>query len=201
MPTHRPFLSNFLAAFRAHSQTLPNSTPSISSSAAAASAATIWTSAASAAAPKPQPQSTSDHATSSPRPINAKANTYATTTSTSTAVNHPQTTPSDRQLQHLVTPTTHLPLSPTQPVYGPQNKPTPSYPTVQEARARRARRGSTSSSDSGGGGGFREVRAAGPGEKWFIGGRTARGEERYYQLGMVRREGSVGGISADRLSL
>jgi hypothetical protein len=188
MPTQRPyFLSNFLAAFRAHSAQLPKSSPSIASSAAVASnAATIWTSAN--AAQKPQSAS-SEHAVTSPRPINPKQNPYAVATATQA---------SDRQLQHIVSPQTHLPRSPSSPnlpMYGPPNKPQPSYPTVQEAR--RARRGSASSSDSGG---FREVRPGG-GEKWFIGGRTAGGEEKYYKLSMVKRDRSADRISADQLSL
>ena len=39
------------------------------------------------------------------------------------------------------------------------------------------------------------------GEKWYIGGRTATGEERFYRLGMVRKERSWEGRSFDRLSL
>ena len=39
------------------------------------------------------------------------------------------------------------------------------------------------------------------GEKWFIGGRTAGGEERLYQLGMVRRARSGDRGSLDRMSL
>lgn len=37
------------------------------------------------------------------------------------------------------------------------------------------------------------------GEKWFVGGRTAGGEERFYRLGVVRRERER--RSVDRLSL
>ncbi|KAK1047844.1 hypothetical protein LTR74_017662 [Friedmanniomyces endolithicus] len=161
MPTQRPFLSNFLAAFRAHSQPLPKASPSIASTTAVAGAATIWTSSAPAArAPSPPAESPA----SSPRPINPKANPYAASATTQQS--------QDRTLQHI-----------------------PSYPTVQEAR--RARRGSASSSDSGG---FREVRA-GSGEKWFIGGRTAGGEDKYYKLSMVKRDRSADRISADQLSL
>ncbi len=187
MPTQRPFLSNFLAAFRAHSQPLPKASPSIASSTAVAGAATIWTSSApTARTPSPPAESTA----SSPRPIHPKANPYAASATTQQ--------PQDRTLQHIVSPQTHLPWSPSSPsppVYGPQNKPQPSYPTVQEAR--RARRGSASSSESGG---FREVRAGG-GEKWFIGGRTAGGEDKYYKLSMVKRDRSADRISADQLSL
>jgi hypothetical protein len=58
----------------------------------------------------------------------------------------------------------------------------------------RGRRGSDSSNE-----GFRE--ALGSGEKWYIGGRTAQGEERFYKLSMVKRPRSVDALSADRMSL
>jgi len=57
----------------------------------------------------------------------------------------------------------------------------------------RGRRDSNSSSE-----GFRDVLGA---EKWYIGGRTAGGEERYFKLGVVRRVRSGGSLSLDRLSL
>jgi hypothetical protein len=41
----------------------------------------------------------------------------------------------------------------------------------------------------------------GGGEKWFIGGKTAGGEEKYYKLSMVRRDRSADRISTDQLSL
>ncbi|CAH0050279.1 unnamed protein product [Clonostachys solani] len=55
------------------------------------------------------------------------------------------------------------------------------------------RRGSDSSSE-----GFRDVLGA---DKWYIGGRTAGGEERFFKLGVVRRVRSNDGMSLDRLSL
>ncbi|KAF8847354.1 hypothetical protein BDZ45DRAFT_342187 [Acephala macrosclerotiorum] len=57
----------------------------------------------------------------------------------------------------------------------------------------RGRRESDSSSE-----GFRDVLGA---EKWYIGGRTAAGEERYFKLGVVRRQTSRDRLSLDRLSL
>jgi hypothetical protein len=57
----------------------------------------------------------------------------------------------------------------------------------------RSRRGSDSSSE-----GFHEVMGA---EKWYIGGRTATGEEKFYKLGMVKRNRSVDRLSLDRLSI
>ena len=59
--------------------------------------------------------------------------------------------------------------------------------------SRRGRRGSDSSSD-----GFHEVMGA---EKWYIGGRTATGEEKFYKLGMVKRHRSADRLSLDRLSI
>jgi len=38
-------------------------------------------------------------------------------------------------------------------------------------------------------------------ERWYIGGRTAGGEERYYKLGLVRVRRSEDRLSLDRLSL
>ena len=55
------------------------------------------------------------------------------------------------------------------------------------------RRGSESSSE-----GFREVLGA---EKWYVGGRTAAGEERFFKLGIMKRVRSNDGLSLDRLSL
>ncbi|KAH8680824.1 hypothetical protein BX600DRAFT_3965 [Xylariales sp. PMI_506] len=55
------------------------------------------------------------------------------------------------------------------------------------------RRGSDSSSE-----GFRDVLGN---EKWYIGGRTAGGEEKFFKLGVVRRVRSNDRLSLDRLSL
>ncbi|KJZ79956.1 hypothetical protein HIM_00670 [Hirsutella minnesotensis 3608] len=55
------------------------------------------------------------------------------------------------------------------------------------------RRGSDSSSE-----GFRDALGA---DKWYIGGRTAGGEERFFKLGVMRRVRSNDGLSLDRLSL
>jgi hypothetical protein len=38
-------------------------------------------------------------------------------------------------------------------------------------------------------------------EKWYIGGRTAGGEERVYKLSMVKRPRSIDRLSLDRMSL
>jgi hypothetical protein len=55
------------------------------------------------------------------------------------------------------------------------------------------RRGSDSSSE-----GFRDVLGA---DKWYIGGRTAAGEEKFFKLGVVRRVRSGDRLSLDRMSL
>lgn len=188
MPTQRPFFSNFLTIFRAHS--ISKAQPSISTSgvAAAGSAQTIWTSAVSAQKQTKQ--------SSEPLPINAKSNAYSTAAA---AVQDQKLHASLTPLQHNVSPQTHLPRSPSSqglPVYGPPNKPQPNYPTASESR--RTRRGSDSSASSGGGG-FREARSGG--ETWFVGGRTATGEEKFYKLSMVKRDRSSDRISADQLSL
>lgn len=59
--------------------------------------------------------------------------------------------------------------------------------------SQRGRRGSDSSSD-----GFNETLGA---EKWYIGGRTATGEEKFYKLGMVKRHRSADRLSLDKLSI
>jgi hypothetical protein len=59
--------------------------------------------------------------------------------------------------------------------------------------SRRDRRGSDSSNE-----GFHEVMGA---EKWYVGGRTATGEEKFYKLGLVKRHRSVDRLSVDRLSI
>ena len=59
--------------------------------------------------------------------------------------------------------------------------------------SQRNRRGSDSSSE-----GFHEVMGA---EKWYIGGRTATGEEKYYKLGMIKRNRSADRLSLDKLSI
>ncbi|KAI2602134.1 hypothetical protein GGR54DRAFT_534692 [Hypoxylon sp. NC1633] len=65
----------------------------------------------------------------------------------------------------------------------------PSMPIPGSGR----RRGSDSSSE-----GFRDVLGA---DKWYIGGRTAGGEERFFKLGVVKRVRSKDRLSLDRLSL
>lgn len=61
------------------------------------------------------------------------------------------------------------------------------------AASQRHRRGSDSSSE-----GFHEAVGA---DKWYIGGRTPAGEEKYYKLGMIKKHRSLDRLSLDRLSI
>ncbi|KAL8896937.1 MAG: hypothetical protein Q9192_002827 [Flavoplaca navasiana] len=185
MPTNRPFLANFLAAFRAHSALTASKTstspPSVTTasttsqftipSASSTTARTITTS----TSPQPNPQQPNHHANTSspPHPSHLKSSTA------SPPISSPATALSTTA-GHLSHHTRHPSASPP-----PRSPPFTRVP---------ARRGSDSSSE----GGFREVLG---GEKWYIGGRTATGEERFYRMGVVRREGSWERRSFDRLSL
>ncbi|GAB7343888.1 hypothetical protein MBLNU457_1845t1 [Dothideomycetes sp. NU457] len=195
MSSNRPFLSNFLAAFRAHSSAIPKAAPSLTTTSTSSTTQTVWSST----------QQTSQLSTvSSPRAISDARKAVPSQTnrqpSPGPTPNFPAFSP---PLQHNVSPLTHTRSPPSPgatvnglPVQGPSNRPPPEYPTPQERGNYRHRRGSDSSSD----GGFRDVSRAG-GERWYIGGRTAGGEERYYKLSMVRRDTSSDRLSADRLSL
>jgi len=160
MPTQRPFFSNFLAAFRAHSaiqQGKATTSPSSQPSHSAAS-------------------STTHPSASSPRTISTSSKPGATTTAL-TSLHSPRTNS-----------TSPLSRSPAQEGVGSPGSGQQRYMTSS-----RGRRESDSSSE-----GYRDVLGA---EKWYIGGRTATGEERYFKLGVVRRQRSRGSLSLDRLSL
>jgi hypothetical protein len=38
-------------------------------------------------------------------------------------------------------------------------------------------------------------------EKWYVGGRTTAGDERFFKMGVVRRDRSLDRSSIDRLSI
>ncbi|KAI4237893.1 MAG: hypothetical protein LQ349_001493 [Xanthoria aureola] len=196
MPTNRPFFTNFLAAFRAHSALTASKTstspPSVTTAPttsqftlpSTSSAARTITTATSTPATQPTPQNPS------PTPPNApsshlKASTASPPLSTSAA--NPLSAAAAAAaatagpLSHRARQTSTSPPPPRSPTQTP-------FTRVPQ------RRGSDSSSE----GGFREVLG---GEKWYIGGRTAAGEERFYRMGIVRRERSWEGRSFDRLSL
>jgi len=169
MTTNRPFLSNFLAAFRAHSaiQKAATSPPSSTSH-------TVYGSTTSSS-------------------TNTTSNTTATTTRTITTTAKPGQSSAGA-------------TSTAVQAAGPQFQPTrqhaaPYHRSTSPKAAgfpipgtsHRDRRGSDSSSE-----GFREVMGA---DKWYIGGRTAGGEEKFYKLGMVKRHKSIDRLSLDRLSI
>jgi len=181
MPTNRPFLSNFFAAFRAHSalQKAATSTPSSAPSSAPQTPFTH-----TAAATTSSLTTTTTNTTSTPRSITTKATQPAANpnpTTTTVAVQASGQFQPTRQ--HSASPYSRSPGSPG----------SPAFPLGGPAGSRQ-RRGSDSSSE----GGFREALGA---EKWYIGGRTAAGEEHFYKLSMVKRPRSVDRLSLDRLSL
>ncbi|KAL8735160.1 MAG: hypothetical protein Q9166_001036 [cf. Caloplaca sp. 2 TL-2023] len=190
MPTNRPFFANFLAAFRAHSALTASKTttspPSVTTASptsqftlpSATSTARTITTSPSPQQPSTQPQHSS---TSPPNASQLKASTASppTTSSTTTAALSAAAAAAG-SLSHRAH---HASASP--PPRSPTNTPFTRVPQ---------RRGSDSSSE----GGFREVLG---GEKWYIGGRTATGEERFYRMGMIRSERSWERRSFDQLSL
>ncbi|KAM0795141.1 hypothetical protein BDR22DRAFT_967190 [Usnea florida] len=90
-------------------------------------------------------------------------------------------------LSHARQPSSASPTGARSPPPSTSRSPPPSGPF-----RRRARRGSDTSSE----GGVRDLS-----EKWYVGGKTVSGEERYLRLGMVRKERSGDRLSLDRLSL
>lgn len=118
---------------------------------------------------------------SQPRTITTSTKPSSATTTALSALHSPRT--------HSTSPLSRSP--------GPSNSPgAGAAEGVEKGRYipnSRGRRGSDASSE-----GFRDVLGA---EKWYIGGRTATGEERYFKLGVVRRQTSRDRLSLDRLSL
>ncbi|PMD47153.1 hypothetical protein L207DRAFT_522596 [Hyaloscypha variabilis F] len=120
---------------------------------------------------------------SQPRSITTSAKPSGATTTALSALHSPRT--------HSTSPLSRSPGPATSPGAG-----VAAAEGMQNGRYipnSRGRRGSDSSSE-----GFRDVLGA---EKWYIGGRTATGEERYFKLGVVRRQTSRDRLSLDRLSL
>ena len=180
MPTNRPFLANFFAAFRAHSAIQKASSAS-SSGVNSSSVSVTQTSHVTASSTS---NSTSLSAVGPPnsRSMATKTPTMpiGATTAAVQAASHLQTTRRARQAS-----TSPLSASPGNPNYLGNAMGSASSPR---------RRSSSSSGD----GGFRDVLGA---EKWYIGGIGPGGEERFYRLGMVRRHRSIDRLSLDRLSM
>jgi len=125
------------------------------------------------------PTSQSSHSTSSTPSNNTNIASTPRTIHSSTKSSTGATTAA---LGQLVSPRTHS----TSPL-------SPGFNSASASSHHKTRRGSDSSSE-----GFRDVLGA---EKWYIGGRTAAGDERYFKLGVVKRHRSVDRLSLDRLSL
>ncbi|KIX02229.1 uncharacterized protein Z518_08168 [Rhinocladiella mackenziei CBS 650.93] len=210
MPTNRPFFANFFSAFRARpnptfqakSSTTAYETVSQGTLVAAAHVsttnATVTSSGTRAITTKatadtstslqqqqPQPgtlTSPSRPSPSAPLPFssNPGSHRYATPPSRSPGTNSPGGT-HPHSHTHTAHANANLSMSP----------PSTSTPMTRG----RQRRGSDSSNSSGG-----FIDALGP-EKWYIGGRTAGGEETFYKLGLVTGGTGKRVQSLDRLSL
>ncbi|KAJ5907563.1 hypothetical protein N7495_000245 [Penicillium taxi] len=177
MSTNRPFLANFLAAFRAQS-TYKAATVTSQSTNTLPSAQSI---------------------TQSARAIATKATTTTHSHSHSHHNHHHTSSPAatPHQYHHTTDPLTAPPPASSSST----STPIPiNHGSGTVTGPDRQRRGSDSSSGSGG---FYDALGA---EKWYIGGRTPAGEERFYRLGMVTNGGGrLGGGgrvgSIDQLSL
>lgn len=183
MPTtNRPFFANFLAAFRAHSTLTKASSSTATSTVTTQSAPASSFTAASAQLNTPATARAITTKNSPPQSAATTTSAAATAAAVQAASNafshtrHPSATP------HAQTSTVG-------------RQPQSQSPTSPSRSAWPRRRGSDSSSDSGG---FREVLG---GEKWYVGGRTATGEERFLRLGMVHKQRSWERRSMDQLSL
>ncbi|KAL2040487.1 hypothetical protein N7G274_006930 [Stereocaulon virgatum] len=121
--------------------------------------------------------------TSAFSPQSLTSRTLATTSSATTKSPSPGATTAAVQAANHLSHTRH-------PSAGSVSR---SPPHPQSSFGRPQRRGSDSSGE-----GYRDVLG---GEKWYVGGLTANGEERFYRLGMVRKERSGDRLSLDRLSL
>ncbi|KAK1148644.1 hypothetical protein N8T08_008529 [Aspergillus melleus] len=194
MSTNRPFLANFLAAFRAQStykaSTAGTQSATGPSSQIAQNARAIATKAGSSGASSPEPGSTTTHHYHHHHHHHPSAST-----SSSSAHSRPNSHP--RTPLNQTSAAADSPAAPSSPPATPASSSTP-IPIASDHN--RQRRGSDSSNGSGG---FRD--ALGP-EKWYIGGRTPGGDERFYRLGMVTKGGGrLGGStrvgSIDQLSL
>ncbi|KAI0597421.1 hypothetical protein F4775DRAFT_593341 [Biscogniauxia sp. FL1348] len=175
MPSsQRPFfLSSFLAAFR------PQAPPSsLSASSQANKHASQSTSGSTTYSSTPSSSSTPSAARSisnnSHSPTHSHSHSHSASASTSPT---PQRTSSSSVMNQI-------------PLHSPRSHPHQGMPIPGSGGRRR---GSDSSSE-----GFRDVLGA---EKWYIGGRTAGGEEKFFKLGVVKRVRSQDRLSLDRLSL
>lgn len=212
MSTNRPFLANFLAAFRAQSAFKASSAGgSQSSSQITNGARAIATKATNASSSASTPSTPSTPSSSMPLSTSPGTSASSSTNNTASQQSH-QHHHHHRSSHHTrhhhpasTRPQSHNRAPHTTTETASSSSPSPSSPSgpipiTYSNDHYRQRRGSDSSSGSGG---FRD--ALGP-EKWYIGGRTATGEECFYRLGMVTKAGGRLGASGrvgsvDQLSL
>jgi len=186
MPTNRPFFTNFFSAFRARSS--PTYQAKSNPSSAISPASLVSTAHVS---------TTAANATSSPKTITTKTGPETSQTQQTSPSKPASSTP----LPFTSNPASHryappLSRSPGTSSPGPNPNLSMSPPGASTPLTRgRQRRGSDSSNSSGG---FMD--ALGP-EKWYIGGRSAGGEETFYRLGLVSGGAGKRVRSLDRLSL
>jgi hypothetical protein len=173
MPTtNRPFFGSFLSAFRAHGASMQKAAVTSPTNTATSTAQSTYTQ--SSATSNMNTSGTSNSVTQA-RTITTKTGPTTGATSVAIQASHFQTS-----RQHSTSPYSRSPGSPGTGALTPLQS--------------RGRRGSDSSSE-----GFRETSLGA--EKWYIGGRTAGGEERVYKLSMVKRPRSIDRLSLDRMSL
>lgn len=192
MPTQRPFFANFFSAFRARSTPGPfqakssTTTGAISPSILTASAH-ISTSSAAASA------QTSRILPSKP---GTETSTQSNQTSSALPIKTAGTSPFSQPTVVSGSPgTTTTTFYRRPPSPGPLAKSPTGHITPTHMTRGRQRRDSGSSHTSGG---FMDAAGA---EKWYVGGRTATGEERFYQLGVITGNDGKRLRSLDRLSL
>jgi len=203
LSNQRPFFYSFLAAFRAQSA----HTKSAASVSSQSTSASTFSSSANShpqsqiSSPSSLPPSTTHsqlgaaataRAIGSKQPHQSQSPSFAVAAASafSPPSHHPQNQHHPRHHHHHHhTQARHTARS---PLPASSLSPGPGATTF----GGRTRRSSDSSSDNG----FSDATTMG-GEKWFIGGRTGQGDERFYQLSMVRRERSGDRASCDRMSL
>lgn len=176
MPSQRPyFLSSFLAAFRPQG-------PSISTTAQHQHQHQHQ--------PNKHARDTTTSATATAATAAAASSTPSTSPSNSSTHHHHHQQPSQQPTTSSVA---IRPPRNTVSSSSPSTSTSPSNGAAIPIPGSSGRRGSDSSSE-----GFRDVIGA---EKWYIGGRTPGGEEKFFKLGVIRRVRSNDGLSLDRLSL
>ncbi|KAJ5143794.1 uncharacterized protein N7515_002581 [Penicillium bovifimosum] len=205
MSNNRPFFHNFLAAFRAQSTYKPSNQPvttgssSLSSNQISQSARAIATKAANSAHTSTSPSASPVH-----HHRNRSHNNHSNHRQSSSHDTSSSAAPATGQVTGPISGPTPVPVHhyhhPDRAASPPISTTTSMPIPINGRPGERPRRGSDSSSGSGG---FRDNTGD---KKWFIGGRTASGEERFYRLGMVAKGGGrIGGSgrvgSIDQLSL